>query len=325
MLGRCGPWLAMVVGLLIFAAYALAAWHECQIEHIQPDFSGLNEAADKSLHFSNPIFILEALTLPLILFVYALPISVAIPICLVGPIWSDPDDIRRRAVRSVVGALLVGSIVAILSGMVNPRYGYVMLPLVCLLAGAVAACAARGELPKSARDWARGTLDVSAVGFLGLTVGVAIKSWKAAEPADQAMIVIAGIIAIAAVVIWLKRRKAIALISLLALVSFPLAVFFKQDRANRSAYPAAMVLAAKLPAGTLVTTGQISMNQPELFYYSRMRVESYPTRFATPLRLPASRWVILTREEYAAWSAAPGNVLSQVTELWPKRNNAYLA
>ncbi len=325
MLLRFRPWLAMTIGLAVFAAYAVAVWHRCQIEHLQPDLSGLNEAADKSIHFSNPIFILEAMALPLILFVYSLPMSLAIPFCLQGPIWRDPDETRRRATRSIIGTLMVGSIVAILSGMINPRYAYVMLPLICLLAGAVSACRVRGELSAASRQVARYVLDTSAIAFFGLIVAAAFAKWKLASSPDRAMILAAAVVALCTLLIYLRGKSATALAGLIVLTSFPLAVYFKQDRAKNSAYPAAMLLAEKLPAGTLITCSEFPMDHPELFYYSKMRVESYPTRFGSPLALPSGRWVVLTRTEYAALSQGPVNALSQVTELWPERNNAYLA
>jgi hypothetical protein len=323
--------ITLVIGITLFGIYALAAWHRCQVEHLRPDLSGLSEAVDKSQHFSDPLLILKALALPFVLWAYALPVSAALPLALHPAVWSDADDSRRRAVRALVGALAVGSAIAVLSGMSNPRYGYVLLPLLCPLAGAVVAAALREQYPAHANGLFAAILTAVAIGLLGVSIGVTIASWRSASRGDCEMMIIATIAAFIASVIAVEaiahrraRRASIALAILVIVLTFPLSVNFSLDRSRRSAYPAAMRLAQIVPRGTLITTGQIAMNQPELFYYSGMSVESHPSDFALPLALPTSRWVILTDEEYAAWLKAPNNPFHLIEMLWPQRHNAFL-
>jgi len=324
-------WLTLLIGITLFGLYALAAWHSCQVEHLRPDLSGLSEAVDKSQHFSDPLIILKALALPFVLWAFALPVSAALPLALHAAVWRDDDNTRRRAVRALVGALAVGSAIAVLSGMSNPRYGYVLLPLLCPLAGAVVAAALRGQYPAQANGLFAAILTAVAIGLFGASIGVTIASWRSASRGDHEMMLIATIAAFVASVIAIEavanlrvQRASIPLTMLVILLTFPLSVNFSIDRSRRSAYPAAMRLAQIVPRGTLITTGQIAMNQPELFYYSGMRVESHPSDFALPLALPTSRWVMLTDDEYAAWSKAPNNPFHLIEMLWPQRHNAFL-
>jgi hypothetical protein len=140
---------------------------------------------------------------------------------------------------------------------------------------------------------------------------------------------IVAIIAGTFVLIGVRRCQMIpivaGLIALLIVATFPLAAHFNLDRAKRSSYPAAMALAERFPPGTVFTTGQLPMDQPELFYYSHMQTESYPSQFAVPKAFPNNRWVLLTHDEYAAWSKLAPDRLTKAECLWPYRNSVYLA
>ncbi len=71
-----------LIGVAAFVIYALAVWLTLRAQHRTPDFSGIQEGAynlaptklDRALH---------ALLMPATLFLFALPVSLALP--LAGP------------------------------------------------------------------------------------------------------------------------------------------------------------------------------------------------------------------------------------------------
>ena len=116
----------LAIGLCCFATYALAAYLRIRADHLPLDLSGLSEAEAKAT--PTAAHILAILALPFILVVYALPVSLVIPV-----VWKD----TRPRVRSVLLAVALAMAFAMCSGMTNPRYAYVILPMLCPLVGAV--------------------------------------------------------------------------------------------------------------------------------------------------------------------------------------------
>jgi hypothetical protein len=61
-----------------------------------------------------------------------------------------------------------------------------------------------------------------------------------------------------------------------------------------------------------LTTGHLILDQPEIFYYARVNVQSYPTSLITLREFPTSRWILFDDFEYSAWSQAEPGRLSKV-------------
>ena len=95
------------------------------------------------------------------------------------------------------------------------------------------------------------------------------------------------------------------MLPIILLTAIPFANLAIADHDDRSAYAAAQILIQHIPPGSTLTTGNLVMNEPELFYYSRMNVESYPDKFLSSFDLPTSRWILLDGDEYAAQSTNP--------------------
>jgi hypothetical protein len=116
-----------------------------------------------------------------------------------------------------------------------------------------------------------------------------------------------------------------AMIVVMILASIPFSVQGVQDRRLKSMYSAAQILAAKLPANATVTTANLVMDDPALFYYANLSVESHPDVRNLPRELPTSRWVVLSHFEYPRWSAAMGNRLTNVQQIPSPDGAVFLA
>ena len=64
---------------------------------------------------------MRALEVPAMLFAYALPISLAVPLWFALPVRQVMDETGRRIGASLAAAVLIGWGVGLFSGMVNPR------------------------------------------------------------------------------------------------------------------------------------------------------------------------------------------------------------
>ena len=328
---KSGPWAALLIGNALFGVYALAVlFWSLKTQHAMPDTSGFAEAADKSNVFRRPVRLLQALALPPTLFAYALPVSLSLPFALHPSVWNSTDDAFRTRVRALVGTLAVGSLTAVLTGMINPRYAYVLLPMLCPLAGAVAVAWRREMLPKSVSVlWEQATA-AAAIILLVVCVAVAAVAWRKTDHKPLLAVSVAAAAITAGLTLrWMAgrhwRAAAAGLVTLMVMTALPLDVYNNLDRARRSAFPAAQRLERAVGAGTLVTAGLLPVDHPELFYYAHVRVEAHMKQFAGPVDLPTSRWILLDDAEYPAWKAAVPDRLSHETEVWPEHKSGFLA
>ena len=66
-----------------------------------------------------------------------------------------------------------------------------------------------------------------------------------------------------------------------------------------------------------MTTGHLVLDQPEIFYYAGVNVESHPFSMFIPREYPTSRWMLLEAVEYDAWrQQMPG----RLTDIQTMRN-----
>ena len=89
------------------------------------------------------------------------------------------------------------------------------------------------------------------------------------------------------------------------------------DREHRSAAKFAAIVRSRVPPGQTLTTGHLVLDQPEIFYYAGVNVESYPFTMFIPREYPTSRWMLLEPPEYDAWrQKMPG----RLTDPQPMQN-----
>jgi 4-amino-4-deoxy-L-arabinose transferase-like glycosyltransferase len=330
------PWISFAIGGAMFGVYAVAALREFRILGLPPETSGVKEVW---IHLWNPddrrTYLIPTLLLPMVLLVYAMPVSFFLPMAFYGPLWkngtSSPQtfsDCQRQLVRAVVGTLVVACVISMLCGFSYPRYSYTWLPLICLVAGAVTEAWVRRIYPRKITDLLHIALVTTGIGFTATMVVLAVLCMKqhAGSPAVLFGFVAAGLILNVLIIRWtLQNHHSWAVggvIAVLLLAGPPYGVWEAVDRGHRSAAQFAAIVSSRVPAGETVTTGHLLLDQPEIFYYSRVNVESHPFSMYIPREYPTSRWMLLEPIEYDYWQKKmPGRLM----DIQPMQNRGISA
>ena len=89
--------------------------------------------------------VLPAVSAPFVVLAYAVPVSLAIPLAIVLVRRGDPSvpgfarANGRGRIVAVLGTVAAGLVLFVFAGNGNPRYEYVLLPLLAMAVGGVAA------------------------------------------------------------------------------------------------------------------------------------------------------------------------------------------
>ena len=130
-------WIPLLTGVVVFAAWLAIAILYMDRHGIAPDLSGAAEGAGNLVRLiQEPSRFFEALLLPVLLIVYALPVSLGLFTPLRRDLMPLASDDQRVMIRRLVFAFIVGVGLLVVVGQVNPRYGYLLLPLLAVLMGA---------------------------------------------------------------------------------------------------------------------------------------------------------------------------------------------
>jgi 4-amino-4-deoxy-L-arabinose transferase-like glycosyltransferase len=313
--------IGLLIGFAMFAAYVVAAKIAMRNAGIVPDHTGWYEVIEK-------IFLhgwgrrLVALLMPLELLGFALPVSVVLPFAI-GLVRKMPaaDGGRSRAM-AILGTLVATVVIWMLDGNDNPRYEYVMLPLLAPLVGFVWTSEIR--LTKTFGQ------TLLAVGILLLGANLFVAGKIPASVPDHWLIVVEVILGVSAWVIWkLLRGKTpaaeaaspVVLVLLLVLFAIPMAERKNAERRRKSAKNPAVVLRQLIGNSARVSAAGVVRDLPELFYYANVDVDSYG-EFGLP-QLAAARgghWVVISEnEKYPAYSTIkkyiPGAFPRGITKL----------
>ncbi len=128
--------IGFLIGSAIFAVYIVAAKREMQQLHIVPDHTGWYEVIAK-IFFHDWRGRLRSLGIPFAMFIFALPVSAVVPFAILSLRRLEADDPRRVQATAILATLLAALLIWVLGGNDNPRYEYVMLPLLAPLVGFV--------------------------------------------------------------------------------------------------------------------------------------------------------------------------------------------
>ena len=190
---------------------------------------------------------------------------------------------------STVGAGLVLFVVA---GNRNPRYEYVLLPLLAMVAGGVASQRERFTAVE------RVVVGVGLVLLAGLWTtlqGVLTGLvWRA--NVDHAGLVTAVVVSNLAALAWLRFGRPVVLAGVVvAVLAVPLADRKNLERQRRSTVRLAADLRA-ITGGQAVSVASENWDVPELFYYAGVPVHSYGEGGLARLAAePGGHWVVLSQ------------------------------
>ena len=297
--------LPFVIGGAIFGWYTLAAKHSLAVRHLQPDLSGMQEAATRMYATSLTTFIKTLLTVPTQLLAFGIPVSFALAAYCVKRVRQEIDSAARPIARAIVWSVWIALVICVLSGMDNPRYGYPVLIPLCVLTGALVIGALRtSDGEKSIRAIAAGC----AIAYVFVAAGLSVSAWRISHNRGLLLILITSTVLALIVAVWMLPRMARswnaawAFPLLIWLVSVPFGIQRFVDRSNLSGIHAAADLRRMIGPSGRITASNAVISKPEIFYYANMPVDfvSDHTRFI-PGRVPEGRWVVLDTPERKLW------------------------
>ncbi|MEX0778043.1 MAG: phospholipid carrier-dependent glycosyltransferase [Phycisphaeraceae bacterium] len=324
---RPSLWLALLLGTALFAAWAIPAWRAVAAMNLPPMPSGVRELG-QILSPSWPTR-LRALALPVELLIYALPASAALLFAFDPTMRRRADERSRTLLLAAAGAVLAGLVLGALLGVHSPRYLYVCVPMLALVAGGVAHAWLQGwYAPTSVRHLRIaiiiftilfGALALLLVGMM-MRHGAPIRS-AAALPRSGGAALVWGLIAIiagcAAIVGLIRSLRsssggrpgtAVALVALVIATAILFGLHKNEDRRLRSGYAAGQLIRQSVGDAPVMTGGLI-FAQPDILFYARVPVAPQRVRLEellTPDVPPTvSGWVALSGDEWALWKDSP--------------------
>ncbi len=335
---RPGVWVGLVVGFAIFAAYGVSAKAAMHRAGLTADTGGLREAVQRMvLHRGRDV--LPAALAPFTVLLYAVPVSLVIPLA-----WglATRGDERRRLL-AILATVAAGLLLFVAAGNRNPRYEYVVLPLLAVAVGGVAAAlrvvtfgqpfAVSPDLPRGGVPASAATLDYAAVArrprtvaggtfvryglaatvllFVGLQGFVTAKVWSAGQ--DHVGLATAAVVAMAAEAAWFFTRGGRVVLAgvIVMTLAVPLVDRKNLERQRRSTRGVAAQLRSVVGRGPVAVASE-NRDTPEMFFYAGVDVRAFGERGLAKLAAaPGGRWVVLSQNklfpEYATLtSQVPG-------------------
>jgi hypothetical protein len=291
------------------------------------DWSGLQEGAmDLHPHDWTVRRAVEWIMLAPTLFAYALPASLGLLFTFSREIRGDGE--RSRRMLAVAGTVICSWIICFVSGMHLPRYGYITLPLMCPLAGAVLAGMANYPVKWQQLLW--WILRVAVVVFAIATVVLAIVLWK--NHPVRPVAIVAVLVSIVVAIYILPRlsadhaeHRALWSAPLLALSLAILASCAAHyDRVHRSGQEWGERLRQITGPDAELMGGALILDQPEVFYYSGLKPRPYDGDYVSWKDVHQSGWIVLEDIELTAWKKSVPGRMSQLHPFVVNRNPATL-
>jgi 4-amino-4-deoxy-L-arabinose transferase-like glycosyltransferase len=312
-------WIALLLAPLVMIVWVVKVRGWLVMNGYPPDTSGAEEGLENIAGaLLSPSRIGLALTLPLQVLLFAMPAS------LVMVLVASPTvrAVLHPQVKVVTLALLMGLAVCVLSAMVNPRYAYVLLPLLSVIVGGVAQAYPR--MSPIDRWWARSGLVCVALAMMG---AIAVFAYLSSRVNASALLAVSAFIGAGllgpGVIAWVHdlqmRRVWIGLCAMGLILSLAFTDDFKQQRRDRSAFSQAQKLRALVGERNEIVAGRFVLSQPELFWYSGVKVVSPGQRTMLPDEVKPGQFVLLfsnprhpSDDEYTIWKNRVGDRIREV-------------
>lgn len=305
-----GPWL---LGAAVFAAWVLAVWFHTSAADLQVDRRGIGEAQHNFLQVAR---MPQAVVAAIQVLAYTLPAPLALLLWSIMPV----------RFRAVAAALLVALGITIVNGVSNPRYLFMVLPLLAVLVGATAAAWRRGRLSERVRLRLRQvltvTLAVAAVACVALVV--AAGRVDAAGTAVCVAAAVSGAVGLRALLAQRAAPGAWATWICLALLMAPFAELRHRQRSERSGFVAGRIIASSTPDDAVLVAGAMVWDRPEVLYYSGRAVRSVGWSVEKPDDPDPSAWYVLTSAEWQQWGGEAPDWAGAVIALPHDHRNSYL-
>jgi 4-amino-4-deoxy-L-arabinose transferase-like glycosyltransferase len=319
-LRRVSVWIGILIGFAIFTSYIVAAKIAMHRAGIVADKTGWYEIIEK-IFLHGWLSRLKALGLPFQLLIFSLPVSVVLPFAVMLIRRLPVDNSSRQRAIAILATLIATLLIWLIDGNDNPRYEYVMLPLLAPLVGFVWMMHER-----MSAAFSRTLLGVCVL-LCGADALVTLKL-PAGIPEHLSVWVGMGLSVLVLIAVIARSLAAKAarqggngVVVLLLLFALPMAARKNTERRKKSAANASMALRYAIGSAKRVSAAGVVRDLPELFYYANVDVDSYG-EFGLPKLAATARghWVVISEnEKYPAYSTItkyiPGAFPRGVTRL----------
>lgn len=303
----------LLLGGLLFVGYVILAKVALARSGLPPDTSGLSEAAQ----WMTPDLARlgkASLIVPQ-LFGYALPLSVFVVLAFVPGLSRAARDARHDRFSSALAwTVLAGWLACFATLMVNPRYGNVIVPMLCpLVGGLVARMIESGQ----GRNGVGVVLGSSAFAAACGAVALTVARWSD-DPGRLPTATAAGSCVLVAIVTLasLRQRRlaasAATTVLTFMLLSVPVNAHDDHRARLRSGRSVADQLRGAITDDRPVIAGQVVFAQPELFHYAGIAPRWVAEQLLDDRDVPADCWLVLDDTELAWWQANHGERLGPV-------------
>ncbi|WP_428389090.1 ArnT family glycosyltransferase [Mucisphaera sp.] len=308
-----------ILPILPIAAAIAAAWpftvelYAAQTS-TEVDQAAIAEVIDRFAAVLDPAHMLNVLAMPFELLVFALPVSLVAGLALLPSIRQRFTTNRRHRLATLLIAIGLSGVTSVLFLLENPRYGYILLPPLCLPAAAILSHWLSGRLPAWVHLHASRTAVILA---LLAFAGAAAVIWQLDAIARSAAIFVLALTLPILLFALVRARQIqpagwlIVATATLAASSTGYTLIRADNRVTLSSVAYAQTLKQNdnLSPGTTVITGRLWNDKPGLFYYAdlqpRQRLDLALNQ--TPSDL-SDLYLLYTRERTALEATYPGQV-----------------
>jgi 4-amino-4-deoxy-L-arabinose transferase-like glycosyltransferase len=318
-------WLPLIIGAAIFAIYAFATYRYIHSHHMAADLTGVQEGTeDLHPHDWTVSRAIGIFMLPLIMFAYALPVSLALPLSFLREVRDGHGREGRARMQALALTILLAWAVCFVSGMHLPRYAYVTLPLLCPLAGAVAASAP--QLGPAMRRLFAVIAGASALILALVVFALTAMLWRHSH--IRPLLIITAIIALPIGVAVFRAlygdhpswRALYALPIILLCLSLNSAYLVHYDRLRRSSLDQGLMIRNITGPDAQLFTCAMVLDQPELFYYAGLPTHAFDGDNLDWHDIQSGSWVVLEPQELDIWQREVPNRLKRIIPFVANKN-----
>ncbi len=300
-------WMPLAIGIGLFTFYFLAARSFIQRHGLPVDTSGVNEGL-QSLYPKTFAQVRTALMLPAYLLTYSMPVSLALLLWYSSRrIRGAMEGPRRDRSAAIAAAVPIAWVICLFSGMVNPRYGYPSLPLLCPLAGGVAVTAARSGGDQA--EWARRIAAIAGFALAGVALFLTFSAWKLTHAGILVPGTCAALAIIAAIFVAARISRSWAaawwLVPIIVLASVPFGIRQSRARTPISGLSTARYINQIAGPHPIITEGMGLTYKPEIFYYAQARATAVIPNVFDPAHVHTGTWLYMDNYEYDRWKHKP--------------------
>lgn len=319
--------LGLVGGLGIFLGWVLWAKLTILARGWELDTSGAAEGW-RNMHANNLRDLLNSMLTPAKLLAHGLPTTLFLLAVRHKLVWPAFDPRQRMRIDALLWTLAGGGVLLLISGTTNVRYGFGLLPLTAVLAGAAVAGAWRSEgIARRRIEWSIVGAAIAICAFGTVCVALA---WR--DPITHLIGPLAAILSAAAVVAVVHAVRARsagqlvgALSAMLVFAALPDTRLFVLKKTDRSAASLADDLQAVVPRDTTLIAGHAVFSKPELFWYAHTPMHVPGLRRIDPLEVDPGSYVVLTEDELPTWKHdVPPECLTTIAHLTVDHVDLYI-